>query len=61
MPKTLENHQYLGDAVYASSDGYHVWLHVGSHDNPPVVGLEPQVINALLTYYRKMGGQTDAN
>lgn len=45
-----ENHTYLGDAVYASFDGYYVWLHLNRHDAAPVVGLEPEVVNALLRY-----------
>jgi len=24
---------YLGDGVYASFDGYHIWLHLGAHNN----------------------------
>lgn len=47
----LKDHQYLGDAVYASFDGYHIWLHVGAHNNPPVVALEPDVLVALNLYY----------
>jgi hypothetical protein len=39
--------RYLGDGVYASFDGYQIWLHVGSHDARPVVALEPKVIDAL--------------
>jgi hypothetical protein len=43
--------EYLGDAVYASFDGYQVWLHVGRHDAEPVVALEPAVLDALNRYY----------
>lgn len=42
--------RYLGDGVYASFDGYQIWLHVGSHDTPPVVALEPRVLVSLNTY-----------
>lgn len=44
--------RYLGDGVYASYDGYYVHLHVGAHDNPPVVALEPQVLACLDEYVR---------
>lgn len=41
--------QYLGDGVYASFDGYHVWLAVNHHTNK-VVALEPSVFTALTKY-----------
>jgi hypothetical protein len=44
--------RYLGDGVYASFDGYQVWLHVHRHDAPPAVALEPLVIDALNQYFR---------
>lgn len=44
--------RYLGDGVYASFDGYHVWLHVNHHESPPCVALEPPVIDALNRYFR---------
>jgi hypothetical protein len=39
--------RYLGDGVYASFDGYQIWisLHDGSR-----IALEPEVIQALLKY-----------
>jgi hypothetical protein len=45
-----EHAVYLGDAVYASFDGYHIWLHLGRHDAPPLIALEPQVLAALNAY-----------
>ena len=48
---------YLGDAVYASFDGYHVLLHVNHHENPPAVALEPEVIKALVKYQEKCFNQ----
>lgn len=45
---------YLGDAVYASFDGYHIWLHVGSHMTPPCVALEPRVLQALNEYKERV-------
>lgn len=46
--------RYLGDGVYASFDGYQVWLHVGNHGNPPVVALEPEVLRALVEFDREV-------
>lgn len=45
---------YLGDGVYATSDGYHIFLHAYAHDNPPLVALEPQVLAALNEYARSI-------
>lgn len=51
----LENPVYLGDAVYASNDGYQVWLHLGSHTATPVLALEPKVLLALIAYANEQG------
>lgn len=45
----MKNEQYLGDGVYASYDGYHIWLAVNHHTNK-VVALEPAVLEALVRY-----------
>lgn len=45
------SHEYLGDGVYASFDGYHVWLRTGSHDAPGGIALEPSVFASLKRYY----------
>lgn len=41
--------RYLGDGVYASFDGYQIWLAVNHHENK-VVALEPDVFRALVGY-----------
>lgn len=40
---------YLGDGVYASFDGYHIWLAANHHENK-VIALEPPVLEALIRY-----------
>lgn len=40
---------YLGDGVYASFDGYQIWLAVNDNKNK-VVALDPGVINMLIEY-----------
>lgn len=57
------NAEYLGDGVYASFDGYHVWLHVGEHTATPVVvvALEPAVLKALVCYNARMQGVQDVD
>lgn len=52
--------EYLGDGVYASFDGYQVWLRTqrgGVHE----IALEPAVFHALTDYVerlkKKMAGQ----
>ena len=46
---------YLGDGVYASFDGYQIWLAVNDHRNK-VVTLEPGVFNNLVEYSNKIKG-----
>jgi len=40
---------YLGDGVYASFDGYQIWLAVNHHENK-LVALEPEVMEKLLAF-----------
>lgn len=42
--------QYLGDGVYASFDGYHIWLDLRAQ-GPERIALEPTVIKSLIDYY----------
>ncbi len=44
-----ESTTYLGDGVYASYDGYHIWLAANRSTNK-VVALEPQVLQQLIKY-----------
>lgn len=45
--------KYLGDGVYASYDGYHIWLQTGSHlehEATNRIALDLDVFTALLQY-----------
>lgn len=44
---------YLGDAVYASFDGYHIWLKTGDGNNQQIA-LEPAVYQALVNYANRI-------
>ena len=46
---------YLGDGVYASFDGYQIWLAVNHHENKQIA-LEPKVMEALLAYANRVWG-----
>jgi hypothetical protein len=48
--------QYLGDGVYASFDGYQIWLTVNDHRNPPVVALDEGVMENLIRYSKSLKG-----
>ena len=41
--------RYLGDGVYASFDGFQIWL-AANNPNNTVVALEPQVYEDLVQY-----------
>lgn len=49
----MMHQQYLGDGVYASFDGFQIWLAVGNHENK-VVALEPSVMKALTEYNERI-------
>lgn len=52
-----EHAQYLGDGVYATFDGYHIWLKTGSHRDHEAtdkIALEPEVFAALINYQRRL-------
>lgn len=46
--------QYLGDGVYASNDGYQIWLAANDPAND-VIALEPSVLEALIAYAQQIG------
>jgi hypothetical protein len=48
---------YLGDGVYASFDGYQIWLAVNHHENKQVA-MEPTVLLSLLAYAERVYGLT---
>ena len=53
---------YLGDGVYAKSDGYGVWLHDNSQDQPTdKIYLEPSVFIALKDMLKAEKEESDAN
>lgn len=50
---------YLGDAVYASFDGYQIWLRTGDGNNNRIA-LEPQVFQRLREYAARLAqGETE--
>ena len=40
---------YLGDGVYASFDGWQIWLAANHHENN-VIALDPEVFEQLVQY-----------
>ncbi len=52
-----ETDTYLGDGVYASTDGYQVWLAVRHPDNK-VVALLPEIFERLLAYVESLKENT---
>lgn len=49
---------YLGDAVYASFDGYQIWLRTGDGQNQRIA-LEPGVLSALFQFVKTIPNQTE--
>ena len=48
-----ETDTYLGEGVYASTDGYQLWL-AANHPDNKVVALEPAVFQRLLDYVERL-------
>jgi hypothetical protein len=46
--------RYLGDGVYATFDGYHIWLRAQGTDHQNAIALHPGVFDALLEYQRDL-------
>jgi hypothetical protein len=58
-----EHAEYLGDGVYATFDGYHIWLKTGSHrdhEATNAIALEPAVVEALKRYVQKLAAHQAA-
>jgi len=52
----MNNHthmEYLGDGVYASYDGYQIWLAANRHDNH-VITINPTVYHRLVEYAERL-------
>lgn len=49
----MDQETYLGDAVYASFDGWQVWLRTGDGNNNRIA-LEPEVLSALFDYCERL-------
>jgi len=54
---TTMDDTYLGDGVYASFDGFQIWLAVNHHENK-VLALEPSVFARLCEYVEMLKGTT---
>ena len=55
-PKPPVEPEYLGDAVYATFDGYQIWLRTAD-DNRQRIALEPSVYHALRRYAQRIWGE----
>ena len=51
-PETELQGQYLGDGVYASFDGFQIWLDLKGQDPITRIALEPATMSALKAYER---------
>lgn len=56
-PKPPSGPAYLGDAVYASFDGYQIWLHLNDHRSTGLIALDPDTFESLKRYAQSVWGQ----
>lgn len=54
------NDQYLGDGVYASFDGYQIWLDTRAQDPVNRIALDPGTLNALYRYVDRLRQTSEA-
>lgn len=54
MPREFESETYIGDAVYASHDGFAISLRTGDGQNQRIA-LEPEVYRALVAFAQRIG------
>ncbi len=55
MTEQDKTKRYLGDGVYASFDGYQVWLETSvQYEDGSKIALEPDVFNALRNYVERI-------
>jgi hypothetical protein len=55
------NHEYIGDGVYASFDGYQIWLHLNSHDSQPLIALDMYTMAHLIGYAKRLQSSPNAS
>jgi hypothetical protein len=53
MEDMKEFDAYLGDGVYASFDGIHIWL-AANHPENKTVALDPSVFDNLVAYEKRL-------
>ena len=58
--KKLEDKQYLGDGLYCGNDGWSIWVWSSDGENLThrPVALEPETLEALVQYNRRIRGIT---
>lgn len=54
MTEHLTHKRYLGDGVYASFDGYYIWLTTERENRTHSIALEPEVFTALVNYLKSL-------
>jgi len=52
-PEEITRGRHLGDGVYASFDGFQIWLAANHHENR-VVAIEPSVFLELVRYQQDL-------
>ena len=52
---TDKQESYLGDGLYASFDGFSIWLRAPRERGDHVVGLEPLILKSFIEYCIRVG------
>ena len=52
--------RYLGDGVYASFDGYQIWLNADRDERQHAIALDASTFDALMKYQRDLAARNAA-
>ena len=52
--------RYLGDGVYASFDGYQIWLKADRDERQHAIALDAETFDALMKYQRDLAARNAA-
>ncbi len=56
--QTIVLEDYIGDGVYVTFDGYHIWLDLRGQDSTTRIALEPAVLDALNRFRDRINAMT---
>lgn len=60
MTTNKNNPTYIGDGVYVFFNGWSYEISVNDHRNPPILYLEPEVLENLIKLYKETNNDNNS-